>query len=106
VEDLLRSTGFEWDEGNTDKSWIRHKVRWTECEEVFFNSPLLVLADERHSGAEPRYYALGKTNSGRHLFVAFTVRRDLIRVISARDMSRRERQEFANAEQESGQEGS
>ena len=106
MEDLLRCTGFEWDEGNTDKNWIRHNVRWTECEEVFFNHPLLVLADERHSEAEPRYYALGRTNAGRHLFVVFTVRGDLVRVISAREMSRRERKEYANAEQEGTQEGS
>jgi uncharacterized DUF497 family protein len=105
VNELLRCIGFEWDEGNTDKSWIRHKVRWSECEEVFFNHPLLVLEDERHSGQEPRYYALGKTNAGRLLFVVFTIRSDRLRVISARDMSKRERREYRNAEQESSQEG-
>jgi len=103
VDELIRCTGFQWDEGNTDKSWLRHKVSWTECEEAFFNNPLLVLMDERHSGTEKRYYALGKTNAARLLFVAFTLRGDLIRVVSAREMSRRERKEYGNAEQEADQ---
>jgi len=103
VDEFIRCTGFQWDEGNTDKSWLRHKVSWTECEEVFFNHPLLVLMDERHSRTEKRYYALGKTNAARLLFVAFTLRGDLIRVISAREMSRRERKEYGNAEQEADQ---
>ena len=103
MDEVIRCTGFQWDEGNTDKSWLRHKVSWTECEEVFFNHPLLVLMDERHSGTEKRYYALGKTNAARLLFVAFTLRGDLIRVVSAREMSRRERKEYGNAEQEADQ---
>ena len=106
MDELLGCTGFQWDEANTDKSWLRHKVTWTECEEVFFNHPLLVLLDERHSGAEKRYYALGKTNAARPLFVAFTVRGHRLRVISGRAMSRRERKEYAHAEQESDQEDS
>lgn len=65
-----------------------------ECEQVFFNRPLAASADEGHSDAEPRFYALGQTDSGRRLFIAFTIRRDLIRVISARDMNRRERTEY------------
>lgn len=84
-------TGFDWDQGNREKNWIRHQVTDGECEEVFFNQPLLVLPDERHSQAEMRYYALGQTNAGRLLFVVFTVRQSLLRVISARDMSRKER---------------
>ena len=100
MDQLIRCAGFQWDEGNTDKSWLRHKVTWTECEEIFFNHPLLVLADERHSGAENRYYALGKTNAERLLFVVFTVRGELIRVISGRGMSKRERKEYEHAEQE------
>ena len=103
MDELIRCTGFQWDEGNTDKSWLRHKVSWTECEEAFFNYPLLVLMDERHSRTEKRYYALGKTNAARLLFVAFTLRGDLIRVVSAREMSRRERKEYGNAEQEADQ---
>ena len=106
MDQLIRCTGFQWDEGNTDKSWLRHKVTWTECEEIFFNHPLRVLQDKRHSGSEGRYYALGRTNADRSLFVAFTIRGDLIRVISGRAMSRRERKEYANADQESTQEDS
>lgn len=89
--DFDRIDGFDWDEGNRDKNWLRHRVSQGECEEVFFNQPLLTLADERHSASEARYYALGITNAGRRLFVVFTIRGSLLRVISARDMNRKER---------------
>jgi uncharacterized DUF497 family protein len=103
LDELLACIGFEWDEANAGKNWLRHKVSWTECEEVFFSHPLLVVKDERHSGTEVRYYALGKTNAERLLFVVFTIRGDLIRVISARDMSKRERKEYGHAKEEGSQ---
>jgi uncharacterized DUF497 family protein len=83
-------TGFDWDEGNVDKNWHRHGVAFWEAEDVFFNEPLLVRSDGLHGSTEARYLALGQTNSGRLLFVSFTVRGALLRVISARDMTRRE----------------
>ena len=86
--------GFDWDSGNREKSRIQHRVAWWECEEVFFNQPLYVFPDTGHSLAEDRYYALGKTNSARYLFIVFTRRRSKIRVISARDMHRKERRVY------------
>ncbi len=68
-----------------------------ECEQVFFNRPLVAVADEEHSEEEPRFYVLGQTDAGRRLFVVLTMRRGLIRVISARDMNRRERAEYDKA---------
>lgn len=97
LDQLLECTGFQWDEGNAEKNWIKHKVSRVECEEVFFNEPLLVASEVKHSGTEPRFYALGQTDEGRLLFVVFTVRETLIRVISARDMSRREKKEYEHA---------
>jgi uncharacterized DUF497 family protein len=97
---LAASTGFKWDEGNAEKIRARHQVTRGECEEVFFNAPLLLAADEEHSLKEPRSYALGKTDAGRQLFLVFTVRGDRIRVISARDMSRRERKAYQRAQEE------
>ena len=89
--DLLRAcTGFDWDEGNQDKSWRKHRVSKGEAEQVFFRQPLIA-ADEAHSGAESRWHALGTSNQDRHLLVVFTVRGTLIRVVSARDMSSNER---------------
>lgn len=90
--------GFQWDERNADKNWIKHKVSRAECEEVFFNEPLLIASDNKHSGAEPRFYVLGQTAEGRPLFVVFTIRERLIRVISARDMSKREKKEYERAQ--------
>ena len=97
LDQLRECTGFQWDEGNAEKNWIKHKVSGDECEAVFFNEPLLVALDVEHSHAEPRFYALGQTDEGRLLFVVLTVREKLIRVISARDMSRRERKEYERA---------
>lgn len=88
---LSQVEGFDWDEGNIEKNWERHKVSYLECEEVFFNQPIIIREDEVHSGSENRYYVLGKTNDGRDLFIVFTIRNKKIRVISARDMKRKER---------------
>lgn len=94
IERLLQSTGFEWDQANIEKNWLKHKVSPIECEQIFFNKPLLVVEDLKHSQRERRYYALGHTDNGRLLFVAFTIRENLIRVISTRDMSRKERKKY------------
>lgn len=95
--DLGRITGFEWDEGNRDKNWIKHRVTASECEEVFFNRPLLLTPDPDHSITEARSFVLGQTNAGRQLFIVFTVRKGNIRVISARDMSKKERAVYGKA---------
>jgi uncharacterized DUF497 family protein len=95
-------TGFEWDEGNAHKNWERHRITPEEAEDVFFNEPLVVRSDVRHSRQEKRYYALGQTGSGRCLFVSFTIRRSLMRVISVRDMNRKERDAYAKHEEEAG----
>lgn len=89
--------GFQWDDGNSSKSWLKHGVAPTECEEIFFNRPLLLLTDEKHSGTETQHYALGHTNAGRPLLVVFTLRNNLIRVISARDMNKKERRIYEQA---------
>ncbi|HEC31116.1 MAG TPA: BrnT family toxin [Deltaproteobacteria bacterium] len=88
---LLECTGFEWDEGNKDKNWIKHKVTSSECEQIFFNQSLIINFDEKHSNTEIRFYALGHTDLSRKLFIVFTVRNKKIRIISARDMSKKER---------------
>ena len=84
--------GFDWDEGNAEKNKA-HSVLPFECEQIFFNEPLLVLPDKKHSQLETRYHALGHTNDKRLLHITFTLRHDLtkIRVISARDMHKKER---------------
>jgi len=94
---LSSVTGFEWDDGNRDKNWEKHQVSNSDCEEVFFNLPLLLHPDPTHSQAEDRYYVLGQTNEGRRLFISFTIRGENIRVISARDMSKRERNFYEQA---------
>jgi uncharacterized protein len=94
--DWARIVGFDWDAGDERKSADKRRVSQAEAEQAFFNQPLLVLEDERPSRSEPKFHALGRTEAGRRLHVTFTLRRDgsLIRVISARDMSARERAEY------------
>jgi uncharacterized DUF497 family protein len=94
-DELAAATGFDWDPGNRNKNWLGHSVTTTECEQIFFNEPLVVASDSKHSQAEDRYYALGRTSAHRRLFVVFTMRGTLVRVISARDMSRKERRVYA-----------
>jgi uncharacterized protein len=94
LERLTRASGLEWDAGNLEKNWRTHQVSAAECEQLFFNQPLVVAGDPAHSQREERFYALGQTDAGRRLFVAFTLRGDLLRVISARDMSRKERKVY------------
>ena len=84
-------SGFQWDRGNIDKNLIKHNVENWECEQVFFNRPLLVLDDPKHSVSEKRWAAFGKTDADRFLVVIFAKRNNLIRIISARDMNKRER---------------
>ena len=98
-EELSECTGFQWDAGNADKNWELHQVSQAEGEQIFFNRPVLVAPEEHHSQKEPRYAALGQTNAGRRLAVIFTIRGTLVRVISARDMSRRERRIHEEAEE-------
>ena len=92
--------GFDWDDANTLKNWERHKVTPEEAEDVFFQEPLVIRHDVQHSTREKRYYALGVTAQGRRLFIAFTVRRNLIRVISVRDMNRNETEMYKRHEEE------
>jgi uncharacterized DUF497 family protein len=91
--------GFDWDDGNIQKNWERHRVTPEEAEDLFFNEPLVVRSDVGHSQRERRYYALGRTSPGRRLFAAFTVRGKLIRVISVRDMNIREQEAYKRHEE-------
>ena len=86
-----RITGFDWDKGNERKN-AKHGVTPAEAEQVFLNEPLVVLDDLKHSGNEQRFHALGQTGEGRLLHITFTIRTNMIRVISARDMHRKERE--------------
>ncbi len=90
--DLARITGFNWDAGNSRKN-DKHDVSNAEAEQVFFNVPLLVASDAKHSDKESRLHALGVTDDGRRLQISFAVRDEArkVRVISARDMNRKER---------------
>jgi len=94
MEILSRVEGFEWDKGNIKKNWERHRVTHIECEEVFFNKPLVVKRDEPHSRGEDRYYVSGRMDNERLLFLVSTIRSNKIRVIFARDMSRKETRLF------------
>jgi uncharacterized DUF497 family protein len=90
--------GFDWDRGNKTKNWAKHKVNTKECEELFFNRPVIIYRDIRHSRRENRFGILGKTNKQRLLCLIFTVRKEKIRVISARDQNKKERTKYEKRE--------
>jgi len=94
VIDFHTIDGFDWDEGNARKSNHKHGVTQVEAEQVFFNSPVVLAPDLRHSQLESRFHLLGKTNADRMLHITFTLRFGgrKIRVISARGMHRKELQ--------------
>ena len=94
ISRLLECKGFNWNSANVEKIWSKHKVSPLECEQLFFNQPLIIADDTKHSQKEKRFYALGQTDTRRLLFVVLTLRKNLIRVISARDMSRKEREVY------------
>jgi uncharacterized protein len=97
ARDIEDCAGFDWDEANAIKNWERHHVT---AEDIFFRDPLVIRGDVQHSKKEKRYYALGQTATGRLLFVAFTIRGKLIRVISARNMNTRESEIYERLEKE------
>jgi len=93
--------GFQWDDGNARKSVAKHDVTQAEAEQTFFNQPLLVVGDTKHSQLESRFHALGRTDDDRKLHITFTLRESgsLVRVISARDMHRKERAIYEQTEE-------
>jgi len=99
IEEYTEFTSFDWDDGNRDKN-LKHNVQNCECEQVFFNDPIIILDDPKHSITEDRFAAFGKTDGGRRLVVIYTKRGSKIRVISARDMNKKENQFYENFRKE------
>jgi uncharacterized protein len=92
TRNLEQCHGFDWDEDNLFKNESKHDVTWIECEQIFFNKPFVIHDDFAHGDDEDRYLALGRTDQGRRLFLVFTIRGKYIRIISSRDMTKREKE--------------
>ena len=92
--DFTKISSFDWDKGNKNKNVKKHLVSNRECEELFFNKPIYFFNDYKHSKVEKRYLALGRTNEKRLLIIIFVVRNEKVRVISARDMNKKERERY------------
>lgn len=97
--DFSKLSGFDWDEGNREKNWIKHKIDYKEAEGIFFNKPLIIFDDKKHSVREKRRGALGTTNKGRVLAIYFTIRNNKIRIISARDQGKKDKAVYVTIEQ-------
>lgn len=89
--DLSKITGFEWDKGNIDKSYLKHGITPNEAEEAFSDEKQLIFEDNKHSQIEKRFKIIGKSIQKKVLFISFTIRRNKVRIISARKASVRER---------------
>jgi uncharacterized DUF497 family protein len=98
---LPEPIAFQWDQGNVTKSFERHNVATQEAEEVFASEPFMTAEDAKHSSVEQRFYGLGRTKTNRKLFVVFTIRGRKIRVISIRDMKKKERLAYERLEKNS-----
>src|SRR5438132_6815620 len=94
VFDWSKLVGFDWDEGNKQKNWDKHQVDYRECEEVFFNQPLLINEDTKHSSHEKRYYVLGRSDTGKTLFLLFTLRSNKIRLIQLPNQTKKKRKKY------------
>jgi len=81
---------FEWDKGNIDKNQKSHDVTEKEAEEVFFDKKKVIYKDKFHSEKEDRFILIGKTKEKRLLYAVFTKRGTKMRIISARDINRKE----------------
>lgn len=88
---------FDWDKGNINKNWIKHKVTNEEAEEIFFNEPLTIFEDLKHSSKEERFVAYGTTDEGKKLTIIFIIRKNKIRIISTRDQNRKEEKIYEKA---------
>lgn len=91
---------FEWDLYNELKIFLKHKIDKQEAEQAFFNFRLVV-PDQRHSKSEVRFGMYGKSDTGKIMFIAFTIRKKLVRVISARPANKKERQLYEKAQKAS-----
>ena len=91
---IKKPVSFDWDKNNINKNWLKHRVQFKEAEEIFFNKPLKVFPDPKHSKNEKRIAVLGHTNHNRKLAIVFTIRNKKIRIITARDQSRKERKAY------------
>lgn len=91
---LPKPTIFQWDKGNIEKNSKKHNITNREAEEIFFNKPLIIFEDNKHSEVEKRFEAFGITNNAKKLTVIFTVRDKKIRVISARIQNKKERRKY------------
>lgn len=98
--ELPKPISFDWNEGNRDKNWEKHRVNFQECEQVFFDDRLKTFYNAAHSQTEDRFVALGTTNKARKLYVIFTIRNEKVRIISARDMSKKERRLYEEYEKD------
>ena len=90
IIDLPKPLEFDWDEANKRKIWLKHKVTVEECEEAFATEQLFRQPDELHSHNESRHILISKTKNLRFLFIIYTIRKNKVRVISARSMHRKE----------------
>lgn len=92
--DITKIDGFECDHGNVEKSLTKHSIYFKEAEQAFFNSPLIIKDDKKHSSHEARYHCLGQSDEKKLFFISFTIRENKIRIISARQQHRKERANY------------
>lgn len=85
---------FEWDDNKAESNALKHGITFDEAVTVFADPDLLFTEDSRHSQGEEREWAIGETENGSIVVVVFTMRDEQIRIISAREATKKERQRY------------
>lgn len=85
---------FEWDENKAAANLSKHEVSFNEAKTVFEDPLFVIFYDPIHSSEEQRYIIIGQSDRKRVLIVAFTERGNVIRLISARKATRKEREDY------------
>jgi uncharacterized protein len=85
---------FEWDDANADSNERKHGVAYSEAMTVFADALSVTGYDPRHADDEDRFLTMGVSVHGRLLVVSHTDRGDVVRIISARAATRRERKDY------------
>ncbi len=87
---------FDWDDSKAETNFIKHAVSFLEAVSVFDDEFSITFRDPDHSAGEERFVIIGHSQRGRLLFVSHADRDDRSRIISAREVTRRERKVYEN----------
>jgi uncharacterized DUF497 family protein len=85
---------FDWDNKKDESNFLKHGIGFVDAVTVFADPYLLFTEDSKHSQQEEREWAIGEMENGSIIVVVFTIRNGVIRIISARKATKKERKQY------------